>query len=47
MRETIYITRTEDKAAPELKRIRPQFVLLMPCLARSLSRRGVVPPEQM
>ena len=47
VRKAIDISRREDKAATQLKRIRAKFVLLMPGGAGPLAAREIVAAQQM
>lgn len=47
MRVSIYVARTEDEAAPELKRILSKAVLVVSCFFRPLARNRVVFAEDM
>jgi hypothetical protein len=45
--KAIHVARAEDKAAAKLKRILPEFVLMMTCGARAFAACGVITPKKM
>jgi hypothetical protein len=47
VREPIHISRSEHKASAQLKRILPQFMLMVAASAGAPSRRGVFASQEM